>query len=135
MRLRVEGIADVLAMFGRAKKVERKVDALRRDFAFGVEGRMKRAAPWKTGYLRSAVFASVQGDEAVWTDPADYARYVDLGTGRRGGASYERFLPYEEPVAFATYWAGMAAVPFMRKPVAEGLDELERRIDEIARDI
>ena len=137
MRLQVEGIAEVLDMFSRASNVERDIDKLRRDFAFGTEGRIKEAAPVSPGggFLRSAVYGTTQGDEAVFVDYANYARYVDLGTGRRGGASYQRYLPFERPVAYATYWAGMEAQPFMRKPIAEGLDELERRIDEIAGDI
>ena len=132
MRLLVEGIAEVLAMFSRAKKMERDIDKLRRDFAYGTEGKIKDATPVQTGFLRSAAYGMPQGDEAVFIDYANYARYVDLGTGRRGGASYQRYLPFEIPVAYATYWAGMEAQPFMRKPIAEGLDELERRIDEIA---
>ena len=133
MRLLVEGIAEVLAMLNRASKVERDIDKLRRDFASGTEGKISDAAPvGKTGKLQSSVHGIPFGDEAVFVDTADYARYVDLGTGRRGGASYQRYLPFEIPVAYATYWAGMEAQPFMRKPIAEGLDELERRIDEIA---
>jgi len=136
MRLLVSGIMEVLSMLGRADKVKEKVDALRRDFAIGTQANILRAAPvGETGYLRSSVYGTAQGDDAVFVDYADYARYVDLGTGRRGGAGYQRYLPEEEPVAFATYWPGMAAQPFMRKPIAAGLIELERRIDEIVKEV
>jgi len=137
MRLRVEGIAEVLSMLDRAGKVEKKIDALRRDFAFGTHAKIIRQTPVAPGggFLRSANIVAVQGDEAVWANPANYARYVDLGTGRRGAASWQQYLPEEEPVAYATYWAGMEAQPFMRQPIAAGLDELDRRIDEIAKDI
>jgi hypothetical protein len=136
MRLRVDGITEVEAMLDRAGQIDRKIDALRRDFAFGVEGKMKRDAPkGETGFLRSAVFATTQSDEAVFIDYAEYARYVDLGTGRRGGASWEPFLPDEKPVAFRLDWPGMPAPPFMRRSIAEGLKELEDRIDNLAKEI
>jgi hypothetical protein len=135
MRLRVDGIPEVYAMLNRAEMIPDKIDALRRDFAFNVEGRMKRLAPVKTGFLRSMAFGLTQGDEAVFIDYAEYARYVDLGTGRKGGASWQPFLPEEKPVAFRWDWPGMPAQPFMRRSIAEGLKELEARIENLAKEI
>jgi hypothetical protein len=135
MRLRVDGIPEVKAMFDRASQLDRKVDKLRRDFAYGTHGDIKRLTPAATGFLRGANFVVVEGAVVVFVNYAEYAPYVGLGTGRRGAASYERFLPHEEPVAYAMYWPGMEAQPYMRPAIAKGLEHLEGRIENLAKEI
>lgn len=136
MRLRLDGIAEVLGMLGRAGQVNKKVDALRRDFAVGVHADIVGGSPTgATGFLSHSNVYDVRGVEVVWANVADYARYVDIGTGQAGASSYEELLPEEEPVAFALHWPGMKAQPFMRAAIAKGLEELEDRIERIAKEI
>lgn len=140
MRLRLKGIAETMGMLNRAGNIAGKVEALKREFAFGVHANIKRGTPTSSGkrqggFLRSSNVVDVRGVEIVWANVADYARYVDLGTGQRGGASWEQQLPEEEPVAFALHWPGMKGQPFMRMPIAEGLKELDGKIKKLAKEI
>ena len=136
MRLRLKGIAEAMGMLNRAGNIQGKVDALRRELAFGVHGQIKRDTPvGETGFLRGANVIDVRGVEIVWANVADYARYVDIGTGRAGASSWEQYLPEEEPVAFALHWPGMKGQPFMRMKIAEGLKELDGKIEKLAKEI
>lgn len=137
MRLRLNGIAEVLGMLDRAGNIKQKVNALRRELAVGVHANIIRQTPVAPGggFLRASNVFDVRGVEVVWINVADYAEYVDVGTGQAGASSWEQLLPEEAPVAFAIYWPGMKAQPFMRMAIAEGLEELEGRLENLAKEI
>lgn len=137
MKIEIIGIEEVDGMLARAEDVEPNTDKVLRDFAYGTHGKIQRLVPTREhrgGLLRGRQGVFVAGNATVvFFNPMHYARYVELGTGRRGGASYEAFLPDEVGPAYATYWAGMAAQPYMRPPIAEGMRNLDARLDEIAK--
>lgn len=136
MRLRLSGLDRVMTMLDRAGNLPQEVDALRHDFASGVHGNIVRMTPVKTGFLRSAnVPPMMRGDEVAFVNYAEYARYVELGTGRRGATGYKQYLPDEVSIAYALGRAGTKAQPFMREPIAEGLKELDARLKNLMRKI
>jgi hypothetical protein len=133
MEFRIYGIEDVIETFDDIAAIDDDLKDLRRDFAMGVHGNIVQATPVAKkhgGFLRTANQVMQVGEDVIFRNFADYASFVDLGTGRRGAASFTSYIPEDEyGIAFATYWAGMEGQAFMRRPIAEGLTELEREID------
>jgi hypothetical protein len=136
LTVKVRGMDEVLAMLERAQEAPAKVDALKQSFAFGAHRNVIRLAPVDTGFLKASNVVIMAGPVITFLALANYSPYQELGTGHRGGASYRSFPPLpDEPVAYATYWPGCDAQPFMRPGVAEALKVLEREVDEVAKDV
>lgn len=136
MRIKIEGMDETLEMLGRAVRVHTRVDALRRDFAFGTLGTVMRVTPVATGRLKASNMVQVVGMAVDFVNYANYASFVELGTGQRGGQSYKSFPPLpDDRVAFALNWPGMAAQPFLRYGVARGLKELEKRVEALGPEV
>jgi len=106
-----------------------------------VSNAAKANAPVDKGNLRSQIHATVdkKAGNVVGTvlSSAEYAMYVEFGTGIRGTGSY----PYDIPGITLEYhptWAGMAARPYMypalndnrekiNKILAEGINEANKK--------
>jgi len=125
---RITGVLEALAMMRRAVTVHTRLDKLRRDFAFSALADAIKLSPVKTGRLRAANQVILADEMITWVNYANYAQFVELGTGRAGGASWTPFLPEEQGPAYALAWPGMAQMPFLRPAVARDLKELEARI-------
>jgi HK97 gp10 family phage protein len=99
-------------------QLEPKAEQLIAATAHQVEAVAKTRVPVDTGNLKSSIQASKAG-RLRWlvSAAAEYAVYVELGTGRRGAASS---IQRPEGIAYAVYWAGMAARPFLI-PAVEGV--------------
>lgn len=135
VRLKVEGLEEAAAMARRAVKVHTRLDELRRDFTFATLASMMRLTPVRTGFLKASNVAAVSGDEIMFRAYRAYAPYVEFGTGHRGGESYKPYLPEEEGPAYATYWPGMRAQPFLRPAVADNLQILVAKLEDLASDV
>jgi hypothetical protein len=129
---RITGVLEALAMMRRAVTVHTRLDKLRRDFAFSALADAIKLTPVRQygpgGHLRASNQVILADEMITWVNYANYAQFVELGTGRAGGASWTPFLPEEQGPAYALAWPGMAQMPFLRPAVARELKELEARI-------
>ena len=132
MKIELVGLEPVLDMLDDAERLEDDVAEIRSDVAYTTQGKIINLAPVDTGWLKSRQSIHLIDDLAIFINYAKYARFVGQGTGQAGAASYKAYLPGETAPTYASYWPGMAAIPFMRPPIAEALNEFDRRIEDLA---
>lgn len=75
------------------------------------EGYAKAECPVDTGNLRNSITHAVEGNDAYIGTNVEYAVYVEMGTGRRGGWSQDI--------------AGQAAQPYIRPAIENHMSEYE----------
>lgn len=136
MKIRITGLEPTLEMLEQAGDINSRLIELRKKFAHRTLAASQRITPvGKTGALHARTTAVVIGNSVIFANPMEYARYVELGTGRRGGASYLPYIEGEEIPSYASYWPGMVGVPFLRKPIAKGIEDFFVAVEILARDI
>lgn len=78
-----------------------------------IQKNAKLLSPVKTGYLRNSIKTKSQiienGAEAQVFTNAEYAKYVEFGTGQRGMASDVQI----SGISYNAKWKGMRAQPFL----------------------
>lgn len=98
-----------------------------------IEGQAKSDAPIDTGYMANSIQSEYSepgtGPRGEVFAGAEYAAYVNYGTGSRGQSSA---VPDRSPeITYTGSWLGMPARPFMSQAAADARPRFEQGMSKI----
>ena len=138
--VKVKGIREAKQLFRQTnafrESLTTSIDRIRREFALSTHRDIVALTPVRTGHLRASNRVNIIGETVQFINLADYAHFVDLGTGLPGARSFVSYIPQvERGIRYNLNWPGMEGTPFMRLPIAKGIERVNNEIRDVIRHI